>query len=225
MKSIIVSNKSWHFGLAKKLQKKTAHQFNMIYDKSELTLAQLDKINPNYIFFPHWSYLIPKEIYTKYECIIFHMTDLPYGRGGSPLQNLIIRGHKETKLSAIKCAKELDAGPIYLQENLSLNGSAEEIFLRASKLIESMIVKILSEKPNPIEQKGEATIFKRRTAEQGDWSDSKSLNEVFDRIRMLDADSYPPAFINIGQFKLEFSKASLKAENVIAEVKIRYLKK
>ena len=49
--------------------------------------------------------------------------------------------------------------------------------------------------------------------------------EVFDRIRMLDADSYPPAFINIGQFKLEFSKASLKEESVIAEVKISQLKK
>ena len=225
MKSVIVSNKSWHSGLAKKLQKKTAHQFNMIYDKSELTLEKLDKINPNYIFFPHWSSLISEEIYTKYECIIFHMTDLPYGRGGSPLQNLIIRNHKETKLTAIKCVKELDAGPIYLQEKLSLNGSAQDIFIRALNLIENMIIEILSEKPNPIEQKGEVTIFTRRTPEQGDFSDSKSLNELFDRIRMLDADSYPPAFINIGQFRLEFTKASLKEESVIAEVKIRQLEK
>ena len=45
------------------------------------------------------------------------MTDLPYGRGGSPLQNLIINGHKETMMSALRCVQELDAGPIYLKKN------------------------------------------------------------------------------------------------------------
>ena len=170
MKLVIVSNKSWHSGMANKLQKNTGHQFSMICDKSDLTLPKLDKIEPDYIFFPHWSYLVPEEIYKKFECINFHMTDLPYGRGGSPLQNLIVRGHQETKLSAIRCVKELDAGPIYLREKLSLNGSAEEIFIRASRLIESMIVKILSEQPIPIDQdqKGEVTAFKRRTPEQSE---------------------------------------------------------
>ena len=88
-----------------------------------------------------------------------------------------------------------------------------------------MIIKILSDQSNPISQKGETTIFKRRTPEQGDFSDSTSLNEVFDRIRMLDAESYPPAFINIGNFKLEFSKASLNAHSVNAKVKISQVKK
>ena len=32
-----------------------------------------------------------QEIHENYKCIIFHMTDLPFGRGGSPLQNLISR--------------------------------------------------------------------------------------------------------------------------------------
>ena len=91
-----------------------------------------------------------------------------------------------------------------MQEKLSLNGSAEEIFLRASKLIESMIIKILSEQPKHIEQKGEETEFKRCTPEKGDLSDTEPLDEVFDRIRMLDADSYPPAFIRIGQYKSIF---------------------
>ena len=151
MKLLIVSNKSWHSDLYNRLQKNKSHKFSMISHRSELTLYNLDKINPDYIFFPHWSYLIPEEIYTKYECVIFHMTDLPYGRGGSPLQNLILRGYQETKLSAIKCVKELDSGPIYFQSKLSLNGSAEEIFIRASKMIEPMIIKIVSENLDPIE--------------------------------------------------------------------------
>ena len=46
------------------------------------------------------------------------MTDLPYGRGGSPLQNLIARGFLETKISAILVEKQLDAGPVYLKMEL-----------------------------------------------------------------------------------------------------------
>ena len=45
---------------------------------------------------------MPSEIIRNYECICFHETDLPFGRGGSPIQNLIVRGFKTTKISAIK---------------------------------------------------------------------------------------------------------------------------
>ena len=44
------------------------------------------------------------------------MTDLPFGRGGSPLQNLIVRGFEETMTSAIKVTKGIDTGDIYLKE-------------------------------------------------------------------------------------------------------------
>jgi methionyl-tRNA formyltransferase len=221
MNCIIACQQSWCFGLAEQLHKATDHQFTEITEKSQLTLMALDKVKPDYIFFPHWSDLIPEEIHARYQCVIFHMTDLPYGRGGSPLQNLVIRGHRHTMISAIKCVQELDAGPIYLKERLSLHGSAENIFLRASGVIESMIIKILSERPKPFEQEGEITIFNRRTPEQSDWSDASTLDEVHDRIRMLDAEGYPPAFVRVGPYKLEFSRASRNVDSVVADVSIR----
>ena len=52
----------------------------------------------------------------------FIWTDLPYGRGGTPLQNLILRGHQNTKLSAFKLVDEMDAGPIYLKADLFFRG-------------------------------------------------------------------------------------------------------
>jgi len=148
------------------------------------------------------------------------MTDLPYGRGGSPLQNLIVQGHTETVVSAIQCVKELDAGPVYLKKPLSLLGSAEEIYIRANKLIEEMIVEILREQPQPSVQVGEVINFQRRKPEQGDWSNVESLEQVFDHIRMLDAEGYPPAFVKVGAFRLEFKRASLRTNCVHADVKI-----
>ena len=52
----------------------------------------LKKITPRYIFFLHWDWRVPHVIWQQHECVCFHMTDVPYGRGGSPLQNLILEG-------------------------------------------------------------------------------------------------------------------------------------
>ena len=118
---VILSEKSWNTGLCDFLNRqKPEHDFFAINRKSNFTSFELGKLNPSIIFIPHWSYIIEEDIYENYECIVFHMTDLPYGRGGSPLQNLIARGHTETKVSAIQVVEELDAGPIYLKRSLQL---------------------------------------------------------------------------------------------------------
>ncbi|MBU3585138.1 hypothetical protein [Polynucleobacter sp. AM-26B4] len=191
-----------------------------VREKSDLEIHKLLKFNPKYVFFPHWSWIIPEEIHMKFDCVIFHMTDLPYGRGGSPLQNLIVRGHTETKLSAIRCIKDLDAGPIYLKRNLSLLGTAEDIFLRAIRLMSEMIELISFDQPEPIPQNGVVTEFKRRSINDGDLSRLKKIEEVYDFIRMLDADGYPSAFIEKGHFRFEFTSATLNSEDVVAKVKI-----
>jgi methionyl-tRNA formyltransferase len=191
-----------------------------ILDPKDLELSKLSKFSPRYIFFPHWSWIIPKEIYEKFECVIFHMTDLPYGRGGSPLQNLIVRGHKETKLSALRCVKILDAGPVYMKLPLSLLGSAEEILQNAAKLTEIMIKAITLEQPKPVDQNGPPIEFQRRLPKDGDLAGIAELETAYDFIRMLDADGYPPAFIDNGYFRFEFTHASLNSEDIVAKVKI-----
>jgi len=195
-------------------------EFISINRKEDLTPQALEKISPRYIFFPHWSYIIPPDVFEKYECIIFHMTDVPFGRGGSPLQNLISRGIYETKISALRCVKELDAGSVYLKRSLSLYGSAEEIYLRASEIIEDMICQIVKEHPVPVEQTGETTCFSRRKPGQSNIAELTNLNQVFDHIRMLDADGYPRAFLETKHFHFEFDRASIKKGQVIADVKI-----
>ncbi len=217
---VVASSKLWNKNLVNALNAKTGKFFQPLSDPAHITLEYLENINPRFVFFPHWSHRIPKDVLDRFDCIVFHMTDLPYGRGGSPLQNLIARGIYETKISAIKCVEELDAGPIYLKRPLSLYGSAEEIYLRASKVIEGMIIEIIGADLVPCAQTGDSVFFQRRTAEQGNLLKVKSLEEIFDLIRMLDADGYPRAFISIDGMQLEFSRAKLSADSILADVKI-----
>lgn len=202
---------------------RTGCNFILISDPAELTAENLVAINPKFVFFPHWSHRIDVSIYEQFECVIFHMTDLPFGRGGSPLQNLIARGIYETKISALRCVQEMDAGPIYLKKPLSLYGSAEEIFLRVSEVIEDMVVELLEKLPEPIPQEGVPTTFKRRRPEDGNLAAAQSLKQAFNLIRMLDAEGYPNAFLDVGPFKIEFSRASMKTGQVMADVRISFV--
>ncbi|MFG1523150.1 methionyl-tRNA formyltransferase [Halobacteriovorax sp. GFR7] len=194
-------------------------RYILIKEKHELTQEFLESINPKYVFFPHWSHIIPKSIYDNYNCIVFHMTDLPYGRGGSPLQNLIVNGKSETKISAIKVVKELDAGPVYTKYDLSLAGTAQEIFTRASEIIfRKLIPMIVEENPIPVDQVGEVTSFKRRKPEDGNLENCKDISQIYDYIRMLDAEGYPNAFLEFNDYVLTFKKAQMESGEIRAEV-------
>lgn len=225
MKIIIASLKTWNFKNYKKLKNQFSHiKFHLITTKEKLNLNYIQKINPKYIFFPHWSFIIPDEIYQTYECVVFHMSDLPFGRGGSPLQNLILQGVKKTKISALRVDKGLDTGDIYLKCKLNISkNSAKKIYKKASKIIFfKMIPYILKNNPKPISQNGTPTFFKRRTPKQSCLSflENPNLEQIFDFIRMLDAPSYPKAFLEFQNLKIEFKKVKNKKNHLKGEFKI-----
>lgn len=195
---------------------------NLISTKESLTFKKLKKNKPDFIFFPHWSWKIPEDIYKNFNCIVFHMTDLPYGKGGTPLQNLIIRGIYNTKISAIKVTEEIDGGPVYIKKNFSIKlGSAQEIYERASKLIFKMIDEIIRNNPVPIAQTGKTVTFKRRTPSQSLLPKNVSLRQLYDFIRMLDADRYPYAYLEFDNFKFVLKNAKLDNNEVHATVLIK----
>jgi methionyl-tRNA formyltransferase len=148
------------------------------------------------------------------------MTDLPYGRGGSPLQNLILRGHSETKISALRINDGIDTGDIYLKNSLSLAGTAREIFERSTPVIHRMIEEIIDNDISPISQKGKTTHFKRRHPEESSIENLSRLQDVYDYIRMLDCEGYPNAFLETNYLKIEFSNASLNNNEISANVRI-----
>lgn len=224
MKIVIATIKQINIKNALKLKEiyKEKYEIIVIDNEENFTLDWLNEINPKYIFFPHWSWIIPKYIYENFNCVVFHMTDLPYGRGGSPLQNLIVRGIEETKISAIKVDEGLDAGEIYLKENLNLNGNADEILIRASNIIfYKMIPRFLEKELKSEIQSGDVVNFKRRKNEDGQIKEYFELEKIYDYIRMLDGEGYPNAYIKFGKYILSFSRASLKSGEIIADVVIR----
>ena len=223
-KFILLSEKSWHDDMFVELSARSDESWKRIRFKDEFTVDTLNRFRPEKIFIPHWSYIIPNEIWINFNCVVFHMTDLPFGRGGSPLQNLIVRGLKRTKISAIKVNEGIDTGDIYLKSDLDLSGTAKEIFTRSVPIIQKMICSIIDLQLEPYSQKGEVVNFARRKPEQSDISSLSNICEVYDYIRMLDCEGYPNAFLETLHFKFEFTNCVVRADKYL-EANVRISKK
>ena len=216
MKFIIITKKKWDSNNFKKLSKNI-----LVLDK--INLIKIKRINPKIIFFIHWSKFVSKSIFKKYLCIQFHSSNLPRGRGGSPIQNQIMLNVKKTKISAFKISERLDSGPICLQDNISLRGNALDILIRMETKSIQMIKKIIKKKNLIfVKQKGKPSFFKRRTPSESkiNLNKTRTINKLYDFLRMLDAPNYPNAFIKLNKFKFTFNDIKINKNKIDAKVKI-----
>ena len=218
---VVVGSRPWNRQLFDRQIRDQPGTWVFIDSPDALSVDRLAQIDPRYVFFLHWSSLVQPSIHDRWECVVFHMTDVPYGRGGSPLQNLMARGHEETVLSAIRMTNSLDAGPVYMKQLLQLDGTADDIYRRAGLQSVNMMIEIINSEPEPVPQAGEVTMFERRTPEQSQLSASTTdLRDLDVFIRMLDADGYPAAFLRHGNLRLEFRDSSVQDNRIVAKVEI-----
>jgi methionyl-tRNA formyltransferase len=221
---IVATIRKWNIAEFQRRQSRLQGRWHLVTDPADLTADFIRSTKARYVFFPHWSWRVPDDVLQAAECVSFHMTDLPYGRGGSPLQNLIARGHEQTMISALRLVREMDAGPIYAKRQLSLQGRAQEIFERAAVVVFDLIDHIVRTNPQPLPQTGEPVLFSRRSPAESILPQSGDTKSLFDHIRMLDAEGYPKAFLEYGGFTLVFDRARLTSDGVEARVVISPLK-
>jgi len=216
MNYVYCAYRAYSINVFKKLKKKYKN-FVLIDSNDKLTLSKIKKINPKFIFFPDWSWIVSDEIIKNFYCVCIHESNLPKFRGGSPIQNQIIRGIQKTKSTAFLMDTKLDAGKILLKNDLSLDGSLDEIFLRMEKNNYDLITKIIAGKFKQTLQKGKPTFYKRRKPSESELKDlNKSKLYLHNFIRML-ADPYPNAFIKIGKKKIIFKSSKFNGKKLSFE--------
>ena len=110
-------------------------------------------------------------------------------------------------ISAIKVDRGIDTGDVYCKSPLSLEGPAHEIFERSAPIIANMIERIIEERLSPSPQQGVPVHFKRRKEADGRLNRLTNLEQVYDYIRMLDAEGYPNAFVETEHMIIKFKEA------------------
>ena len=213
MKILCVGYRDWALKIYTNLKKRKKNIF-LHYTKSYLE-KKIFKVKPDIILFYGWSWIIKKKIFKNYDCFMLHPSPLPKYRGGSPIQNQIIRDEKNSAVTIFKINEIIDGGDIYFQKKISLTGSLNEIFERIIKEGTKGTLKILNKKKIETRKQNHniATYFKRRKPQQSEITvkeiKEKPAKYIANKIRMLD-DPYPNAFIKLKNKKLFIKKFKIK---------------
>ena len=80
--------------------------FKIICSKQTYNENIIHEYVPDMILWYGWSWIISEKIIENYFCVMLHPSPLPKYRGGSPIQNQIIRGEKYSKVTLFKMTKE-----------------------------------------------------------------------------------------------------------------------
>jgi len=146
--------------------------------------------------------------------LVVHQSELPKGKGMSPLAWQIIEGKDEIPITLFEAVEALDAGQIYYQENMSFDGTEllGELRERQAEAIFRLCAKFIDDYPEVVEhareQVGEESFYRTRTPLDSELDIHKSISEQFGLLRTVDNNRYPAFFMYRGcRYNLCITKA------------------
>lgn len=127
--------------------------------------------------------------------IVVHASDLPNGKGFSPLQ-----WQKHYPFNADEL---VDNGDYYIKDSVNYEGHELHDELReklAFKIIDMCISYVENKKSLlPHKQDGTESFYKKRTLKDDELDVNKSINDLFNHFRIADNENYPLYFIKDNQ--------------------------
>lgn len=158
-------------------------------------------IPADFCFCLSFGQLIPADIREQYrQCLVVHESDLPKGRGWSPMSWQILEGENYIPITLFEAVDKVDAGLIYLQESIKLVGNelSHEWRILQAEATQQLCRAFISGYPDVVDkaqsQIGDATYYPRRGPKDSQIDPDKTLSEQFNLLRVVDNEHYPAYF-------------------------------
>jgi methionyl-tRNA formyltransferase len=210
---IVVDNpRSWFVPFAEELKKNISRfgSVDLLSDSNQISQSN------DVAFLLSCEKKVTSEILNRSRSnIVLHASELPKGKGMSPLTWQILEGKNRIPLTLFEAVEAIDAGPVYLRAYLDFQGNEllHEMQTAVGIKIMEMCETFLNDWPqilsNGIAQNGESSFYKKRTPGDSRLDPQKSLAEQFNLLRVVDNDRYPAFFEWNGRrynLKIELSK-------------------
>lgn len=157
--------------------------------------------NGDFVFCIGCSQKIPSLIISRNKHnLIIHESDLPKGKGWSPLTWQILKGINEIPICLFEAVEPVDSGKIYLKDILNFRGTelVEDLRKVQAETSIEMCLNFIRNYPEiilkGIEQRGDSTFFRRRKPEDSRLNPDKTIIEQFNLLRVVDNENYPAFF-------------------------------
>jgi methionyl-tRNA formyltransferase len=132
--------------------------------------------------------------------LVVHESALPQGQGWSPMTWQILEGARTIPITLFEAVAELDAGPIYLQQQIDLQGHElveEWRALQAQATLELCLAWLdryheVVAAAQPLH--GEPSYYRRRRPADSELDPQRSMSDQFNLLRVVDNQWYPAFF-------------------------------
>ena len=206
--TVIVDNPSWILPYAERL----VADLNAAGDQAVLARNH-DEIAPGDVaFYLGCIKITPPDVLGRNRRnFIVHESDLPTGRGFSPVTWSVISGENTITMCLLEAVDEVDAGPIIQKMSVTFEG--HELIDEIRDVVGENTVTLCKgflEHDAPQDgaaQTGDATHLPRRYPKDSELDPNIPISEQFDLLRVVDNERYPAFFRLRGKaYKLSISK-------------------
>ncbi len=199
---------SWIIPYAQNLAKDLVKQG---YEAILLT-EQKDVVSGDILILLSCEQLFKKLNLNKHNLVI-HESDLPKGKGWSPLTWQVLEGKHRIPVTLFEAEEHVDSGPVYNQVFIELDGTEliDELRTKQFEATRILIVDFIQKYPDivPVAQQGLSSFYSRRRPVDSLLDISKPLQEQFNLLRVCDNERYPAYFEQNGvKYILKIYKVS-----------------
>ena len=169
----------------------------------------------DFCFYLSCGQIVSSEILSRFKNnLVVHESDLPKGKGWSPLTWQIIADQNKIPVTLFEAQNKVDSGAIYGQEWMTFTGTeligdlrqeqASQTFKLCHRFVNEYPAILKTARP----QSGEESFYPRRRPQDSQLSINATLKECFPTFRVVDNVRYPAFFEYRGQkYNIAIEKA------------------
>lgn len=177
---------------SKKLLNNSKFTFKILHNHAEVK-------NQNIVFILGYTKILNETFLKSNDLnLVIHESNLPKGKGFSPVQWQILEGKKYIPVYLIEATNDVDSGDILYKYKFRLTGFElySEIREKQAKATIRVITSFLERYPNyvRVKQKGVETFYPKRTPIDSELNIDKTLRDQFNLLRIADNDNWPSFF-------------------------------
>ena len=143
-----------------------------------------------------------KKLHLNRYNLVVHESDLPQGKGWSPLTWQVLEGKNKIPVTLFEAGQKVDSGKIYAQDFILLEGHEliDEIREKQGIITNNLILNFVNGLPKvkSYKQVGQETYYPKRTPKNSELNINKSILEQFNLLRVVDNERYPSFFYKDG---------------------------
>jgi len=166
-------------------------------------------------FYLSYGRIVPPEQLGRFaHNLVVHESDLPAGKGWSPLSWQVLAARNEIAVTLFEAAAKVDSGPIYGQARMTLDGTelVERLRDQQSRVTFQLCQDFIDRYPASLTQarpqSGADSFYPRRKPADSRLDPAGSIQEQFPLLRIVDNARYPAFFERNGRrYRIEIHEA------------------